>query len=97
MSREIVAFIGANVRRRRKAANLTQTELAAKAKASRAHLSQLENGTAPGYPSLGSLISFATVLGCKVADLLYEPSCGTCLDAPPAGFTCNECGTGGAP
>jgi len=96
MSADLAAVIGANVKRRRKAANLTQTELAAKAKSARTHLSLLENGRLPGYPSLGSLVSLAEVLGCKVADLVHEPSCGTCHDAPPAGFTCNDCAAGGA-
>src|SRR6185503_16810765 len=82
MSAALATAIGANVRRRRQAANLTQTELAAKAKASRAHLCQLENGTAPGFPAIGVLAKLAGALDCKVADLLHEPSCGTCQDYP---------------
>jgi transcriptional regulator with XRE-family HTH domain len=89
---DLVVSIGANIRARREAAGLTQTVLSQAAGTSRAHLSQLETGNAPSSPSLGTLDKLAGVLGCKVADLLYEPVCMTCRDRPPAGFSCNNCG-----
>ena len=96
MSAALAAAIVASIRRRREAAGLTRAELAAKAGVSPKHFSQLERGLLPGYPSLGLLVCVARALGCKVTDLLAEPSCGACLDAPPAGYTCNDCGAGGA-
>jgi len=97
MSADLSAAIMASIKCRRQAANLTQSELADKAGVSRKHFSELERGKLPGYPSLGLLGCVAGVLGCTVAELLREPSCGTCLDVPRAGFTCNECGAGGEP
>ena len=97
MSAPLAAAIVASIRRRREAAGLTQADLAGKAGLSRGHISVLENGKTPGYPSLGLLVCVAGALGCTVTDLLAEPSCGSCLDCPPAGYTCNDCGAGGAP
>ena len=96
MSADLAAAIRANIWRLRQAADLTQAELADKARVSPKHFSQLERGLLPGYPSLGLLVCVAGALGCTVTDLLAEPSCGACMDAPPAGFTCNDCGAGGA-
>lgn len=42
------------------------------------------------------LAVFAEVLGTTAASLLGRPLCAGCLDAPPAGFTCNTCGAVGA-
>jgi hypothetical protein len=39
----------------------------------------------------------ARALGLTLAELLTEPAeCKACKGEPPAGFTCNTCGTGGA-
>jgi transcriptional regulator with XRE-family HTH domain len=38
------------------------------------------------------LTALAVVLGVTVQQLLDPPSCQACGSAPPAGFTCNECG-----
>lgn len=39
----------------------------------------------------------ARALGLTLAELLTEPAeCKACKGEPPAGFTCNMCGTGGA-
>jgi hypothetical protein len=42
------------------------------------------------------LTALATVLGTTATRLLGQTSCPGCLDAPPAGFTCNACGAVGA-
>lgn len=39
----------------------------------------------------------ARALGLTLTQLITEPAvCKACKGAPPAGFTCNTCGTGGA-
>jgi transcriptional regulator with XRE-family HTH domain len=42
------------------------------------------------------LVAFATALGVAPAHLLELPGdCSICRGEPPAGFTCNACGTAG--
>jgi len=96
MSADLAAAIRANIKRKRQDAGLEQSELAVKSGITPKHFSEMERGKLPGYPSISLLACLAAALGCTVADLVAEPSCGTCLDYPPAGFTCNECGAGGA-
>lgn len=48
--------------------------------------------------SVNDLAALAGVLGFAPGDLLGPlPPCPTCQDAPPAGFTCQGCGTKGEP
>ena len=55
-------------------------------------LSRIENGR---DTSLGAAGMIARGLGVPLAALLPDVACGHCLDAPPRGFTCQECGTAG--
>lgn len=42
-------------------------------------------------------VLLASLLGLDLRAFAVEPTvCTTCFGAPPAGFTCNACGTGGA-
>jgi len=38
------------------------------------------------------LVALAAALGVRAEQLLAEPKCHACMDAPPSGFTCNTCG-----
>jgi transcriptional regulator with XRE-family HTH domain len=38
------------------------------------------------------LIALAAVFGLRPEQLLIPPGCFTCMDKPPAGFTCRTCG-----
>ncbi|TZE81977.1 helix-turn-helix domain-containing protein [Calorimonas adulescens] len=60
--------IGANIKKYRKQAGLTQQELADKANISRSYLADVENGRY--NPSLETLNSIAKVLNIKVSDIL---------------------------
>lgn len=51
------------------------------------------NGTAL---DLGLAARIAARVGRELPEMLGAYKCGTCNGTPPAGFTCNECGTEGA-
>jgi transcriptional regulator with XRE-family HTH domain len=56
------------VRELRRAADLTQEQLAARAKLDGKHVQAIEAGE--GNPTLATLLALARGLGCKAADLL---------------------------
>ena len=58
----------ANLIRRRKAAGLTQTQLAERAGVTQAHISKLERGE--WEPRLNTIVTLAKALGVKMAELL---------------------------
>ena len=71
------SIIGENLRRARKARRLSQEKLAAEADLDMRQLGRIERGES--FPSLGSLIRLAEVLGVEPADLLRrdpEPESG---------------------
>lgn len=43
--------------------------------------------------TVDDLVAISAVLGLRPEQLLTEPECAVCLDAPPAGFACTACGT----
>lgn len=97
--------MSANVRRLRRARGWTQVEAAQRFAEihgehwSNASWSQAEQsgGSRQRAWSVDELVSMARLFRVPVADLLPEaPACAQCKGAPPAGFTCNSCGTGGA-
>jgi transcriptional regulator with XRE-family HTH domain len=49
-----------------------------------------------GCVSLSLAVRIAAVLGVSMDGLGDTTACWTCGGSPPRGFTCNECGTGGA-
>lgn len=55
-------------------------------------LSRVENGANATLSLAGRI---ARGFGVPLAALLPDAACGHCLDAPPRGFTCQECGTAG--
>lgn len=48
----------------------------------------------PRLVSVDDLFLLAEVLGVGVEALAGRPSCASCQDVPPEGFTCNACGAG---
>lgn len=59
---------------------------------SRSTLANLENGRRDRI-TVDELYAFATVLGVPADRLAHDrPSCPTCSDQPPTGFTCRSCG-----
>ncbi|MGW5477616.1 helix-turn-helix domain-containing protein [Streptomyces sp. NPDC004008] len=59
-------------------------------------IANLENGRRSDV-SVDHVVTAAQVLGTTITALLNEPVvCPQCQGQPPAGFTCNTCGTGGA-
>lgn len=45
---------------------------------------------------LSSAVALAGAVDIALADMVAEVKCGTCMDDPPAGFTCRTCGADGA-
>lgn len=60
----------------------------------RSTLANLETGRR-GDISTTELVAFARALQTTAGELLEPSPCGTCQDAPPAGFQCTACGTTG--
>ena len=63
-----VAIDGVALRGRRRAARLTQTQVADQAGISRAYMCELEKGTY--NPGIDIVESLASILGCEVSDLM---------------------------
>ena len=59
----------------------------------RSIIANLENGRRDDFP-IGEIVGVAKVFNTSVTWLLYGTgiACTQCNDAPPAGFTCNDCG-----
>jgi transcriptional regulator with XRE-family HTH domain len=57
-------------------------------------LSRAETGARVDI-TLGTAERIARGLGVPLAALLPDVACGHCLDDPPRGFTCQQCGTPG--
>ena len=72
---DICALVGRNLRRQRRAAGLTQEELAFRANLDRTYLSDIERGIR--NPSLLLMLDLATALGLRVVDLLEERTSDT--------------------
>ncbi|MFD9248446.1 helix-turn-helix transcriptional regulator [Streptomyces bottropensis] len=96
--------MSANVRRLRQARGWTQVEAAQRFAEihgehwSNASWSQAEQsgGSRQRAWSVDELVSMARLFGVPAAALLPDPpACPQCKGAPPVGFTCNSCETGG--
>jgi transcriptional regulator with XRE-family HTH domain len=81
LAAEIALAFGSTIRRRRKALNMRQDELALATGVGRRFLIDLEAGKSTCQ--LGRSLLVADALGLKVADLLADDSLSLC--APPAG------------
>lgn len=84
----------------RREARLTLRELEAKLAAgdnpiSTDGLSKIEIGKR--RVDVDDLVALAAALGIPESRLLQGPSCITCRDSIPVGFTCNTCGRAGEP
>jgi transcriptional regulator with XRE-family HTH domain len=101
---ETTLAVTRNIRAIRKARGWSQRELAkqmaevgwpltfACISAMEANLNESDRRTRTVH--VDDLVAFAKLFGIEPADLLIAPDCGTCNGAPPAGFTCQECGKG---
>ena len=63
--------IGDLIKQRRKALNMTQSELATKADIAQSSISQIENDVS-GNVTIGNLRNVAKALSCSLVDLLLE-------------------------
>ena len=88
----VCAVFGQRVRAARTGRDWTLRELAAEAGVDHTTLSKIENGRGTRFAIAGRI---AAAFGVPLAALLPAVACGHCLDAPPRGFTCQECGTAG--
>lgn len=87
---EPLTYIGARIRAARLNAGLTQADLAKAASISRPQVANIEAG-ATDTP-LRVFVAMARTLNLDPTAALAEPTCTTCGDQPPNGFTCNTCG-----
>lgn len=88
----VPAVFARQVRARRLDRGWLLRDLAAASGAGISTLSRAENGAGI---TLALADRIARGLGVPLAALLPAVACGRCLDAPPRGFTCQECGTAG--
>jgi transcriptional regulator with XRE-family HTH domain len=91
---EVTLAFGRHVRETRTALGWTLEELSARTGMGLGSLSRIENGFNLTLATAGRL---AVALGVPLAALLRLASvaCGHCQDAPPRGFTCQECDLAG--
>lgn len=95
---ELTARFVGNVRRLRTEMRLIAENLVSKVNASgevmsRPTLTNLENRRRD-HVTLDEAYALAAALGTNVEHLAFStgPRCNSCLDQPPAGYTCNACG-----
>jgi transcriptional regulator with XRE-family HTH domain len=70
MSHDVQKLVGRNVARLRKAADITQAELAARMDVDRAYISGLERGER--NPTISSVARVSAALGTKISTLFEE-------------------------
>ncbi|WP_161500767.1 helix-turn-helix domain-containing protein [Embleya scabrispora] len=93
--------VGLNTRALRKQVGWTMQQLADRCTehglaVHRATISKIERGMSDGAPvhvSADQLAVLAAVFGVTADSLLAAADCPTCTGTPPAGMTCNTCGT----
>nr|WP_238356310.1 helix-turn-helix transcriptional regulator [Kribbella italica] len=84
------------MRQRRDALGISQKVLARKVSLERgwteqATIARIETGKRG--VSLADAIALAQALSCELGDLLTPVKCQACKDNPPAGYSCQTCGT----
>jgi transcriptional regulator with XRE-family HTH domain len=89
---DVTAVFSARVRASRGDRGWSLRDLSAVAGMTYPTLSKIENGAGT---SLAGAARIARALGMPLAALLPDVACGHCLDAPPRGFTCQECDLAG--
>jgi transcriptional regulator with XRE-family HTH domain len=89
---EVTAVFARQVRAARTARNWSLRALSAASGVDHSTLSRIEKGAGI---TLGLAARIAGALGMPLPVLLTEAACGHCLDAPPRGYTCQECGAPG--
>jgi transcriptional regulator with XRE-family HTH domain len=88
-AKQVTVTLGSNLRRLRRAAGLSNLELASRAGVSQATISHIQTGARGTLAETAATI--AGVLGVSVRYLLTEPDCAQCHDMPPAGYQCRLC------
>lgn len=87
-------ILGARVLRERKRRGWSTRDLQHKAGISSPSLiNRMERGI--GKPGLFQAAQVAAAFGIPLDDLIAETFCQQCDGAPPAGFTCQACGSDG--
>ena len=89
---ESIAAFAAHAARMRATRGWSLREAAEKAGFNASTLMRAEHG---GDLTIGSALKIAAIYGTTVGEMLSQPSCEQCQDAPPPGFTCNSCGRAG--
>lgn len=87
--KDVLACFSANVRRHMRARGWSRAELAERCGGHAADVGKAASGSACGLALAGRI---AVAFGVPFASLFQQVNCGTCQDAPPAGFRCLECG-----
>jgi DNA-binding XRE family transcriptional regulator len=88
---ELRRVLGPKLRAQRESCGLTQAELAARVGfATHSTITRIEAGVA--LPSLVAWVAICEALRVDPGPLLRAANCASCLDAPPAGFSCLACG-----
>jgi transcriptional regulator with XRE-family HTH domain len=94
-------IVGAHVRTLRAARGWSLREVARLAESAGkpigyATVGRIERGRDPREPAVAvivdDLVSLAAVFGLRPEQLLTAPNCFACMDKPPTGFTCRNCG-----
>lgn len=94
-------IVGQNIKRLRAARRISGRQLAALVqekghRINHTSLSRMELGTNPKggqrAVTVDDLVAIAAVLEVRPEQLLAEPKCVACFDAPPSGFACLACG-----
>jgi transcriptional regulator with XRE-family HTH domain len=89
-SEQVTGALARNCARYRRAAGLSQAQLARKAGICQTTVAFLETGARPA--SLRVFTAVAAALGVPPARLLSGPDCEQCSDWPRAGSMCLACG-----
>ena len=72
LARPVIVRFGRRLRELRRAAGLTQRDLARQSRVTRKFIQEVEDGTS--NPSLETIVLLADGLGCEVADLFQSGS-----------------------
>lgn len=98
----ISRIVGGNVASLRTSRGWSQRTLAARTQKNEGKavgfstISRMEKARQPDSKPVAvcvdDLIALAATFGVPPEQLLVEPNCPVCMDAPPSGFTCNICG-----
>lgn len=84
---------GRRLKRARLREGLSLRQAAAKAGIGFNSVTRIERGENAWFDHV---VALASIYGLSLDALVIPPACAACDDLPPAGFTCNRCGSAGA-